>query len=243
MKLKFKKKKNKMAEFDMDELMRLNDAYKGNEYQWIKPQDKNQLGKLVKVLDIIPGKRKNTSTGNIQLYYAKLSDGIAIETSALDNVLMRIHEDQQPLSKAEVLSIYQEPSLDVDAISKDLPINNEIIDNTKSNDLINKPISELNKLQSIDFESLEPLAKNENVLNDFDLFGMFEVKDTQISLKLNIKLPDKNLLKMMLNNAQDKDEFTNKLSNYINSNINLDSVNLAVYKLLGLDKNTKSDGK
>jgi len=243
MKLKFKKKKNKMAEFDMDELMRLNDAYKGNEYQWIKPQDKNKLGNLVKVLDIIPGKRKNTLTGNIQLYYAKLSDGIAIETSALDNVLMRIHENQQPLSKTEVLSIYQEPRLDVDAILKDLPINNEIIDNIKSNDLINKPISELNKLQSIDFESIEPLAKNENVLNDFDLFGMFEVKDTQISLKLNIKLPDKNLLKMMLNNAQDKDEFTNKLSNYINSNINLDSVNLAVYKLLGLDKNTKSDGK
>lgn len=243
MKLKFKKKKNKMAEFDMDELMRLNDAYKGNEYQWIKPQDKNQLGKLVKVLDIIPGKRKNTSTGNIQLYYAKLSDGIAIETSALDNVLMRIHEDQQPLSKAEVLSIYQEPSLDVDAISKDLPINNEIIDNTKSNNLINKPISELNKLKSIDFENSEPLPNNENALNDFDLFGMFEVKDTQISLKLNIKLPNKNLLKMMLTNAQDKDEFTSKLSNYINNNISLDSVNLAVCKLLGFDKNTKSDGK
>jgi len=68
------------------------------------------------------------------------------------------------------------------------------------------------------------------------LFGMFSVEDTELLLKLSVKLPAKNLLKMMYSNSQDKDQFVDQLSAHINNSITQDAIKIAIVVMLGQDK-------
>ena len=47
------------------------------------------------------------------------------------------------------------------------------------------------------------------------MFDMFNSEESQLELKISIKLPDQDLLKLMYLNAKDKDNFLNELSEYV----------------------------
>ena len=234
-----------MAGFDIDELMSIKNAYQGQRFQWIKPDDKKRLAQVVTVTDIIPGKRMNTINGPVQQYRAVLSDGSAIDTEGLTNNLMMLHEDQQPMSMAEVLSIYQEPAIELAEIIQQLPPDLKEYSQLPNQqvDPVNMPISEL---KTLDPNNIPQIKRKDTELESFrqaqhvdtqTLFGMFEVKDTELLLKVKVPLPTKNLLKMMFANSQNKDKFIEQLAAHINNNITLDSIRESVTKMMGQDKN------
>jgi hypothetical protein len=49
---------------------------------------------------------------------------------------------------------------------------------------------------------------------------------------MNIKLPDKKLLKLMYNNAENKQEFLEQLADYVSSSINNSTVRDSLCKML-----------
>lgn len=219
-----------MAGFDIDELMSIKNAYQGQRFQWIKPaaNEKAKLATVVTVTDVVPGPRVNTLNGPSQRYIAVLSDNTKLDTEHLSSNLMMLHEDQQAMTLAEVQSIYMEPSLDIDAVKSSLPTDMQALStlsNTPSPQAVNQT----------PFTDISPIRTNAPV-DTKGLFGMFSVEDTEILLKLSVKLPAKNLLKMMYSNSQDKDQFVDQLSAHINNSITQDAIKIAIGVMMGQDK-------
>ena len=164
-----------------------------------------------------------------KLVGAILSDGTQLDTDRVSSDLMMITDDQPPLSSAEIASINYIPSLseiqtNEQATTQELPIEAPV---TKT-----EPAGLIKKSQS-DIQTKVEVDPN-------DLFGMFSLEDTDLNLSIKIKLPSKNLLKMMYSNAKNKDEFLTKLANYINNSVTVDSIKKTMKKSLGSAAKSKS---
>ena len=114
----------------------------------------------------------------------------------------------------------------------------------------NMPISQLKTLDRSQLDQLRssPTQTQANpretiAIDTQTLFGMFEVKDTQVNLKVEVPLPAKNLLKMMYVNSQDKDKFIEQLAAHINNSITLDAIKASVNTMMGHDKKKSTDGE
>ena len=71
---------------------------------------------------------------------------------------------------------------------------------------------------------------------------MFALEDTELSLAVKIKLPSKNLLKMMYSNSNDKKDFLTRLAAYINNNVTVESIMESMEKQLnGQQKKKQSN--
>ena len=204
---------------DIEELMAIKNTFQGNKLQWIKTQDRSKMGKIVSVAEIEPGPRGK--------YIAQLSDGSRIDTDRLSSDLMMLMDDQPALSMAEIQSINYIPSL-----SESIDIAPGIPEEFK-NDLINQ-VKEKPSIQS-SIPAPAPTA----LVDAGDLFGMFALEDTELALTVSIKLPSKNLLKMMYTNSQDKEQFLNRLSMYINNSVTTNSIKDSLVKSFGQDKKKK----
>jgi hypothetical protein len=201
--------------------MSVRDSFQGNKFQWVKTQDRAKLGQIVNVIDVF--------AGNKGRFIAKLSDGSQIPTDQLTGSLMMLMDDQPPMSISEILSINSVPSVsDPIQVSPDLPpeISQEIIAASSN---MNKPAS-VSQPQAAQSKSADP----------GDLFGMFSLEQTDLSLTLSIKLPARNLLKMMYTNSQNKEEFLNRLAAYINSSVTTDSIKESMRRSLDPDKKKKA---
>ena len=204
---------------DIEELMAIKNTFQGNKLQWIKTQDRSKMGKIVSVVEIEPGNRGK--------YIAQLSDGSRIDTDRLSSDLMMLMDDQPALSMAEIQSINYIPSLsDANGIAPGIP------DEFK-NDLINAAKEKPPVPATI------PAIIPTTLVDAGDLFGMFALEDTDLSLTVSIKLPSKNLLKMMYTNSQDKEQFLNRLSMYINNSVTTNSIKDSLVKSFGQDKKKK----
>ena len=204
---------------DIEELMAIKNTFQGNKLQWIKTQDRSKMGKIVSVVEIEPGNRGK--------YIAQLSDGSRIDTDRLSSDLMMLMDDQPALSMAEIQSINYIPSLsDANGIAPGIP------DEFK-NDLINAAKEKPPVPATI------PATIPTTLVDAGDLFGMFALEDTDLSLTVSIKLPSKNLLKMMYTNSQDKEQFLNRLSMYINNSVTTNSIKDSLVKSFGQDKKKK----
>ena len=200
---------------DIEELMAIKNTFQGNKLQWIKTQDRSKMGKIVTVAEIEPGNRGK--------YIAQLSDGSRIDTDRLSSDLMMLMDDQPALSMAEIQSINYIPSLsDANGIAPGIP------DEFK-NDLINAAKD----------KPPVPATIPTTLVDAGDLFGMFALEDTELALTISIKLPSKNLLKMMYTNSQDKEQFLNRLSMYINNSVTTNSIKDSLVKSFGQDKKKK----
>ena len=204
---------------DIEELMAIKNTFQGNKLQWIKTQDRSKMGKIVSVVEIEPGNRGK--------YIAQLSDGSRIDTDRLSSDLMMLMDDQPALSMAEIQSINYIPSL-----SESIDIAPGIPEEFK-NDLINQ----VKEKPSIQSSIPAPIPTTQ--VDAGDLFGMFALEDTELALTVSIKLPSKNLLKMMYTNSQDKEQFLNRLSMYINNSVTTNSIKDSLVKSFGQDKKKK----
>ena len=207
--------------YDMETLIAIKSSFQSNEFQWIKTADSTKAGKIVTVRDVVPARNGR--------FVAILSDGTQLDTDRVSSDLMMITDDQPPLSSAEIASINYIPSLseiqtNEQATTQELPIEAPV---TKT-----EPAGLIKKSQS-DIQTKVEVDPN-------DLFGMFSLEDTDLNLSIKIKLPSKNLLKMMYSNAKNKDEFLTKLSNYINNSVTVDSIKKTMKKSLGSASKSKS---
>jgi hypothetical protein len=70
-------------------------------------------------------------------------------------------------------------------------------------------------------------------------FNMFNSDSNDLNITVKIKLPDKKLLKLMYNSAENKEEFLNQLSDYVYSQINNNVVKDSLKKMLDASTSTK----
>lgn len=204
--------------YDIDALIAVKDSFQGNNFQWIKTNDRSKLGKVVRVVDVAPGRNG---------YIAKLSDGSTIPTDQLTSNLMMLMDDQPALSMEEVMSINYVPGLDGEVkVAETIPADFK-------EEILSQPGP---KAQPV---AAAPQQKSQ--ADPGDLFGMFSLEDTDMTLTVSVKLPAKNLLKMMYSNSQDQDQFLNRLASYINNSVTPDSIKDSLKKSLGQDKKKKTD--
>lgn len=212
-------KKNKEEMISEDQLISYKQNFTGQKFQWIKTNRPELLGKIVRCRDVQP-------TGHSAV--AIFEDGSKIDVKQLNNDLMMIVGDMQPLSREEVESISGRstpPPPPPAGPTGSGPI--EIPDELKEYQSVN---------QSQPRPPFNPNVKQEPVKNPFE---MFNSDYTEITLKMNVKIPDKKLLKMMYSNAENKEEFMNQLASYIYSMINNTTVIESLESIFAVQSKTK----
>lgn len=208
--------------YDIDALMAVKDSFQGNNFQWVKTKDRSKLGKVVRVNDITPGRNG---------YVAQLSDGSSISTDRLTSDLLMLMDDQPALSMQEIVSINYVPGLSDEEIKVADTIPADFKEQILSQP---KPQVQIDPIQ-------QPVQVRTTTSDPGDLFGMFSLEETDLSLTVSVKLPAKNLLKMMYSNSQDQEQFLNRLASYINNSVTPDSIKDSLRKSLGQDKKKKMD--
>lgn len=206
--------------YDIETMMAIKSSFQANEFQWIKTADRKKAGTIVTVRDVMPGRNGR--------FIAILSDGSQMDTDSVSSDLMMITEDQPKLSMAEIQSINYIPSL-----SEDIQVAPEIPAEFANTVRTVAPATRQEEPQS------QPVPRHAGSVDPSDLFGMFSLEDTDLNLAVKIKLPSKNLLKMMYTNSKNKEEFLTKLSNYINNSITVDAIKKTMKKTLSASPKQK----
>ena len=211
--LKIVSNTNKIEEsMNQEKLYSLKENFTGQKFQWIKTQDPNLLGKVVKCRDV-------DYLGN--KYIVIFDDGSRIDSDLLNRNLLMIHGDMQPLSRDEVIS------LNGPQFGKTGPAN---IQNPQHpiQGVVN-PAPQVHTFTGVEKKS--------------NMFTMFNVEESTLNLKINIKLPDKKLLKMMYNSSENKQEFMEQLAEYLGSKINKSIIVESMKQILETPSATKQEVK
>lgn len=212
--LKIVSNTNKIEEpMNQEKLYSLKENFTGQKFQWVKTQDPNLLGKVVKCRDV-------DFLGN--RYVVIFDDGSRVDSESLNRNLMMIHGDMQPLSRDEVLSL-----------------NGPVLNRGQQN----------SQPQTQQFNTVEsqPQHMQQHSFNGVDkkpnMFTMFNVEESVLNLKLNIKLPDKKLLKMMYSSSENKQEFMEQLAEYLGSKINKSIIVESMKQILDSPSAPKQEAK
>lgn len=193
-----------------DQLISYKQNFTGKQFQWIKTDRPELLGKVVKCRDVNPN-------GTVVF-----EDGSSIHARELNNKLLMIHGDMQPLNQAEVEAISPRRPTATATVNKLTPPDPQYSNTSNVDNSVNSPASQ---------------AEVKSSANPFE---MFNSDDTELNIKLNIKLPDKKLLKMMYNNAENKDEFISHLSDYVSKYINKNTINNSITSMFVTSKKTNT---
>ena len=186
-----------------EKLISLKENFTGQKFQWVKTDRPELLGKVVKCKDVEP-----MSDGRFFIIFDDLSK---IESTKLNSNLMMIHGDMQPLSKDEVNSIYGvRPKVAQPSPTQHV----QQVQPTKS---------------TFTYSTQQPIEPEQRKSN---MFSMFNSEETQMSLTVNVKMPDRKLLKLMYTNAEDKDKFISELADHLHSIINKQVIKESVQTIL-----------
>jgi len=201
---------------DTEKLISLKENFTGQKFQWIKTDRPELLGKCVKCRDVQPfGDR----------FMVTFDDGSKIDSSRLNSDLLMLHGDMEPLSRSEVESIgggakMQKPAQPV------------------------APQQQLvNSVPGANPSLAQPVAQNQQVVPKPNMFAMFNSEESQISVNLTVKLPDRKLLKMMYTSAEDKDKFLSELAEYLHGMINKQVVKDSMQSVLAPPVIVKRENK
>lgn len=151
-------------------------------------------------------------------YIVIFDDGSRIDSELLNRNLMMIHGDMQPLSREEVASL-----------------NGPMINKNQTQPQVNTQPQSNFEQKTIHQPPLTQAKAN--------MFTMFNSEESVINLKLNIKLPDKKLLKMMYNSSENKQEFMDQLAEYLGSRINKSIIVDSMRQLLDTPVQVKQETK
>ena len=211
-----------MQGYDLDTMIALKESFQSNQFQWIKTSNPAKQGKLVEVRDVLPARNGR--------FIAVLSDGSQIDTDLVSSDLMMITDDQPALSLIEIQSLnYIPPISDEMEVSPDIP--RELASEINGNLVQNIAPQSPNQPQSV--QVIQQVPRQPTQVDTKDIFGMFALEDTDLSISVKIKLPSRNLLKMMYSNSNDKNDFLTKLATYINNNVTTDAIRDTMEKQLG----------
>lgn len=198
-----------------EKLISLMENFTGQKFQWIKTNRPELLGKVVTCRNIEPrGDR----------FFAQFDDGSTIDTAQLNSNLLMISGDMHPLTKAEV-----------EAISGPRrPTSSPSQQRQSAAQPVAQPIQQPMGEQVANRPPVSTVPKA-------NMFDMFSSENSQISLSLLVKLPDKKLLKLMYTNAEDKEKFLEELSEYVFREINKTVVKDAVSSIVVPPGQTKRE--
>lgn len=94
--LKWIKNKINKYMYDIDALAQTRDFIMGKDYQWVNTPDDTKISTITRVVDVF-------SRGGLMA--VKLADGMVVSLDDLNTKLMAIMDGQEPLTKAECMSI------------------------------------------------------------------------------------------------------------------------------------------
>jgi hypothetical protein len=195
---------------DEQRLMSLMENFTGQKFQWVKTDDPKQLGKMVKCRTIEPrGDR----------FLVLFDDGSSIDSALLNKNLFMIHGDMEPLSLSEIEAI------------------NGPIKPVEPKPAPPTPPQERRIQEGVVPQAPPVFAGTpQPVSNMFDMFGS---EETTVSIALSVKLPDKKLLKLMYQNAENKDKFLDELSDYMQRMINKQVIKDSVLSIVDGQKSPR----
>jgi len=190
-----------------DKLIALKENFTGQKFQWIKTHRPELLGKVVKCRDV--------DFGPGGTFIVTFDDGSKIDSTKLNSDLLMIHGDMKPLSKGEVEAINgPKPSLSTNP--------------QPTARVTSAPVTPEHNPQAEPRPQFTPVTPIATV----NMFEMFNSDETQISIALKVKLPDRKLLKMMYTSAENKDKFLAELSDYLYSKINKQVIKESMQQVL-----------
>jgi len=139
-------------------------------------------------------------------FIAIFDDQSKVDTTKLNLNLIMIHGDMPPLSKEEVESI-------------------------------NKPRGTKAPSPAAPARTEQPFIAGgqpsvNTSANKPNMFEMFNTEETKLGLTINVKLPDRKLLKLMYSSAEDKDKFLSQLAEYLQTMINKQVIKDSVSAIL-----------
>jgi len=217
--------KNKKDMISEEQLISYQQNFAGQQFQWIKTDRPELKGKVVKVRDLRP-----TPTGQVMAIF---DDGSQVNVKEINNKLMMIHGDMPPMSREEVDAIYKtKPPTGLPETKLE---NGEVIPAREPVVAPNVPTANFDTKTGL---PISPIAAHVAAAPIVNPFAMFNSDETELTIKVNIKMPDKKLLKMMYSSAEDKDVFIDQLSKYVTSMINNSVVNESITKMLDPKKTT-----
>jgi hypothetical protein len=193
--------------FDENKLISLKQNFTNQQFQWIKTDRPELVAKVVKCRDVQP-----TPDGRFTVFF---DDGSKVDSTKLNSNLLMIHGEVQPLTRAEVEAIYptaKPKTPPLAAIPQASPKERE------------QPVPTQ--------PHVEPVVPQARVESKPNMFVMFNSEPTNISIDLDVRLPDKKLLKMMYSGAEDKDKFVSELADYLLTQINKAAVVESINKML-----------
>ena len=206
----FPKKTTK--EMDEQRLMSLMENFTGQKFQWVKTDDPKLLGKMVKCRTIEPrGDR----------FLVLFDDGSSIDSAFLNRNLCMIHGDMEPLSLPELEAINGPTKPAAPKVAPPAPPQDRRI----QEGIIPPPPT------GSSFVGLTTTQSN--------MFDMFGSEEATVSIALSVKLPDKKLLKLMYQNAENKDKFLDELSDYMQRMINKQVIKDSVLSIVDGPKSTR----
>jgi hypothetical protein len=192
-------------------------SFKGQKFQWVKTDRIELIGKEVKCRNIQP-------VGN--RFIVQFDDGSEIDSTRLNNCMQLITAETPLLTREEAMSLNPQrpPAVKSGAIPPG-PID------------IPKELQEhVTRSQSATCSPGGPhshqVTYNQPPADKPNMFALFNSETTNISLNLSVKLPDRKLLKMMYQGADDKEKFLSELSEYLAVMINKEVVMASVTDML-----------
>jgi hypothetical protein len=217
-------------QYDIDAIMALKNSFQGQKFQMVKGKSP-KLGKVFDVIDIEPSRNG---------YFAMLNDGTKLSIDSLNSNFMMLMDEQPLMSMAEIASInegYTAPAKPETEIAPGLDIPPEIASELSAP----KKKSPAELLHGTSPSA--PVSQPKQQVTENDLFGMFALESTNLNLTVEVRLPNKSLLKAMYQNSQNQSDFINKLSVYINNSVTADSIKDSLWKMLDPEKKKKLNDK
>lgn len=205
------------------------DFFLHKQMQWIKPSDPSKLAKVVTVSEVFSRGRD---------IYAQLSDGSNIPVSKLNSDLMMITNDNPVMTLEQVKSINYDPGVSFSPVAGgDDPYNDENLSVKEPATITEKYAEKMGVPKDSPDVRPTPAGVERRVQTSSpNFFNQFTADPINLNLTININLPPMNLLKMMYNNAKDKDDFLKNLCSHINNQITESVIKESIVKKIDSKK-------
>jgi hypothetical protein len=180
---------------NQEKLFSLKENFTGQKFQWIKTQDPNLMGKVVKCRDVDMFGDK---------YIVIFDDGSRIDSEFLNRNMMMIHGETQPLTREEVISLNPQP---LNKTQQNGKISQNSIDNSQT----------INRMQDPQLQ--------QNKQNMFTIFNAEEsILNLKISVKLPDKKLLKMMYSSTENKQEFMDQLSEYLSSKINKTVVIEAM-------------------
>lgn len=207
----------------IERLMTYKSMYQGNKFQWVKDYPPGMAAAVASVLDIEPGRGDQIMV--------LLSNNHRVTIEQLNSSFQMVSEEMPALSVAEVMSINDDPGLS--------PEIQQAVAEVKPKVDPREGLTESKSYVPAQTDDSAKLQVPGPVINPTNIFGMFSLNPTKLRMDIEVKLPAMNLMKAMYAESADKEDFLQKVAQYVHQTITVDSVRDAVLTKLGPIKSQK----